>query len=264
MKFYEKPLYLVKRFHQYRFLTWELVKKGIKLKYRRSYLGIIWSLLEPILTTIVLVVVFGTVLNTNDQKYPLYIMVGRLFYGFFSAGTTGCLSAIRGNSSMIKKVNVPKILYPYSRVLFNFIISSISLIVVVGVDVYCKVVPTFHVFQIFIALFLVLILTLGIGLILSTLNVFFRDIEYLWTVALMLIMYESAIFYYPERIMESGFYWLLKFNPLYQIIKIGRDALFGMPLDLYSVKVASIGAFGSLLVGYVFFNSKKNKFILHL
>ena len=102
----------MKNFIRYRFLLGELVKKGIKLKYRRSYLGILWSLLEPLLTTCVLTIVFGTLFGNNDPTFPVYILSGRLLYSFFSQGTTGALKSIRSNASMIKKVYVPKYLYP--------------------------------------------------------------------------------------------------------------------------------------------------------
>ena len=88
-------------FWRYRYLLYELVKKGIKLKYRRSYLGIIWSLLEPLLTTAVLTIVFGTLFGRDDPEFPLYILCGRLLYSFFSSGTKGALKSIRANSGMI-------------------------------------------------------------------------------------------------------------------------------------------------------------------
>ena len=110
-----------------RFLLWELVKKGIKLKYRKSYLGIIWSLLEPIMTTCVLTVVFGTLFGNNDRSFPLYILCGRLLYSFFSLGTKTAARSIRTNAAMIKKIYVPKYIYPLSCVVYNYIIFLISL-----------------------------------------------------------------------------------------------------------------------------------------
>ena len=99
-------------FLQYRFLLSELVKKGIRLKYRRSYLGIFWSLLEPLLTMIVLTIVFGTLLGRGDDKtFPVYILSGRLLYNYFSGATKSALTSIQKNASMIKKVYVPKYLY---------------------------------------------------------------------------------------------------------------------------------------------------------
>ena len=97
----------IKDFIKYRFLLSELVKKGIKLKYRRSYLGIIWSLLEPLLTMIVLTIVFGTLFGNHTKEFPVYILTGRLLYTFFSTATKTSLSSIRKNSAMIKKVYVP-------------------------------------------------------------------------------------------------------------------------------------------------------------
>ena len=108
----------VDNFMQYRFLCQNWSKKGIKLKYRRSYLGMIWSMLEPLLTMIVLTIVFGTLYGNTDRTFPVYILTGRLLYSFFSQSTKAALKSIRQNSAMIKKVYVPKYLYPLSSVLF--------------------------------------------------------------------------------------------------------------------------------------------------
>ena len=120
---------------QYKFLLSELVKKGIKLKYRRSYLGIVWSLLEPLLTMIVLTIVFGTLYGNTDKTFPVYILTGRLIYSYYSTATKSALKSIRANSAMIKKVYVPKYLYPLSTVIFNYIIFLISLIVLAAVSI---------------------------------------------------------------------------------------------------------------------------------
>ena len=114
----------IESFVNYRFLLWELVKKGIKLKYRRSYLGIIWSLLEPLLTMIVLTIVFGTILGTRTKEFSVYILCGRLLYNFYSTSTKSALTSIRRNAAMIKKVYVPKYLYTLSSILYNYIIFA--------------------------------------------------------------------------------------------------------------------------------------------
>ena len=203
------------RLLQNRFILSELIKKGIRLKYRRSYLGILWSLLEPLLTMIVLTIVFGTLMGEHDRSFPVYILSGRLLYGFFSQSTTAALKSIRANSSIIKKVYVPKMLYPLSSILFNFIIFMISLIVLALVSVVLGVYPTIYLIQVVVSLIVLLLLSLGCGLILSTIGVFFRDMEYLWTVALMLIMYTCAIFYRANRLLTSKWGFVLKANPLF-------------------------------------------------
>lgn len=114
------------------------------------------------------------------------------------------MKAIRTNAGMIKKVYVPKYIYPLSSVLFNYIIFAISLIVLVVVSIVLKVYPTIYLAQAIIPLILLLITAFGVGMILSTMAVFFRDLEYLWSVGLMIIMYASAIFYKPEKLLKSG------------------------------------------------------------
>ena len=101
----------IKNFVNYKYLLFELVKKNIKLKYRRSYLGILWTLVEPLLTMIVLTIVFGTLFGRDDRTYPVFILSGRLLFSFFSSSTKSGLKAISGNAAMIKKVYVPKYIY---------------------------------------------------------------------------------------------------------------------------------------------------------
>ncbi len=254
----------IKTFWNRRFLLIELVKKGIKLKYRRSYLGILWSLLEPILTTVVLTIVFGTLFGNHDKEFPLYILCGRLLYSFFSLGTKVASKSIRANSSMIKKVYVPKYLYPLSSVLYNYILFLISLIVIFPLKIYCQVSLNIRMIDFLLSLIFLLVLTLGVGLILSTINVFFRDMEYLWEVLLMLIMYTSAIFYYPDKLMKSGFSWILKCNPLYWIITFFRNAILGIKTEFQTIVFAGMFSVIVLLVGIYVFYKKQDKFILHI
>ena len=249
---------------QYKFLLSELVKKGIKLKYRRSYLGIVWSLLEPLLTMIVLTIVFGTLYGNTDKTFPVYILTGRLIYSYYSTATKSALKSIRANSAMIKKVYVPKYLYPLSTVIFNYIIFLISLIVLAAVSIALGIKPTIYLLQAPIALILVLILSYGCGMILATIGVFFRDMEYLWSVVLMIIMYTCAIFYYPEKLLKSGWFWILKYNPLYGIIKIFRDSVFGKPINMHYLMYTTAFSLLCLVIGLVCFKKKQDDFILHI
>ena len=237
---------------QYQFLLSELVKKGIKLKYRRSYLGILWSMLEPLLSMVVLTIVFGTLYGNTDKTFPVYILSGRLLYSFYSSATKAALKSIRSNAAMIKKVYVPKYLYPLSTVIYNYIIFLISLK------------PTIYLLQAPVALIIILILSYGCGMFLATIGVFFRDIEYLWSVALMLIMYTCAIFYYPSKLLKSGWAWILKFNPLYCTIQIFRSAIFGEPM--YAPYVIYAAAFSVVItiIGLVCFKKKQDNFILYI
>ena len=228
---------------QYQFLLSELVKKGIKLKYRRSYLGILWSMLEPLLSMVVLTIVFGTLYGNTDKA---------------------ALKSIRSNAAMIKKVYVPKYLYPLSTVIYNYIIFLISLVVLAIVGVILGVKPTIYLLQAPVALIIILILSYGSGMFLATIGVFFRDIEYLWSVALMLIMYTCAIFYYPSKLLKSGWAWILKFNPLYCTIQIFRSAIFGEPMYARYVIYAAAFSVVITIIGLVCFKKKQDNFILYI
>jgi ABC-2 type transport system permease protein len=249
---------------QYRFLLAELVKKGVRLKYRRSYLGIIWSLLEPLMMTAVLTIVFSNLFGRTGYAFPVYVLTGRLLYSYFSTGTKGALKSIQANSAMIKKVYVPKFIYPLSSILFNYVIFLISLTVLIVLCAMYQVWPTIYLLQIFVPLILLLLLSYGCGMILATVAVFFRDMEYLWNIALMVVMYTCAIFYPAERLIKNGNGWLLKINPLYAIIHIFRNAIFGEPMDLYYLAYATIFSILSVVVGIFIFRKKQDNFILHL
>ena len=254
----------IKKYMKYRFLLRELVKKDIKLKYRRSYLGILWTLLEPLFTMIVLTLVFSGFYGKSDKTFPVYILTGRLLFTFFSNSTKAATKSIRSNAGMIKKVYVPKYIYPISTIISNFIFFLISLIVLVAVSLVLGVYPTKYVLLSFVPIINLFIMTLGVGLMLATFSVFFRDMEYLWGIILTLIMYCSAIFYEPKRVIKTGFGWILELNPLYAVIVNFRDAVFGRPLDMHAFAFSSIFACVTLVLGLFIFYKQQDKFILNI
>lgn len=252
-------------FLRYKYLLFELVKKNIKLKYRRSYLGILWTLVEPLLTMIVLTLVFGTLFGKDDRTYPVYILCGRLLYSFFSSASKAGLKAVSGNAAMIKKVYVPKYIYVVAAIISNFVTFVISLVVLVGVAAVLRVEPTWHIVEGLIPLVILFVMTLGIGLILATLNVFFRDIEYIWSVLTMLIMYASAIFYTTERVINTGNGWVFNVNPIYMCIANFRNAvLYGTAMNMDYCIHSAIFAVLSVIIGSVLFYKEQDKFILYV
>lgn len=253
----------IENIFSYRFLLRELVVKGIKLKYRDSYLGILWTMLEPLLTTAVLTIVFGS-LYGRSPEFPLYVLTGRMFYGFFSHGTKGALKSIRGNSSMFKKVYVEKQLYPLSVILSNYITFLISLIVMFPLGIYCGIYPSLRWLGIIFPLLVLLLLTYGVGMILATMAVYFKDMEYLWEVVSMIIMYTCAIFYKVDRLAKTGTDWILKWNPVYGIIVNTRAFILGESFEpqlmCYSLGVAVL----TTIIGVVWFKKKQDEFILYI
>ena len=256
-------IYNLKKF---RFLFWELVKKDIKLKYRSSVLGVFWTLLEPLLTMIGLTLVFSNLLGKGDDNFPVYILCGRLLYSFFSNGTKVALKSVRKHGSMIGKVYVPKYMYPLSAVVSNYIMFIISLVVLAGVMIFEQVKITVYLLQAFIPMIIILIMTMGVGLILATFDVFFRDLEYLWTVFLMLIMYTCAIFYKVDNLKTAANEMIFKCNPLYSVISMFRDAVFGRSImdNSYNLCLSLCFSLGVFLIGILVFWRKQDKFILYV
>lgn len=257
-----KNLFLT--FKKYHYLLFQLVKKDIKLKYRNSYLGVFWTLLEPLLTMMVLVLVFSTLMGNKTKDFPVYILSGRLLYSFFSTTTRTALRSVRSNAGMIKKVYVPKYMYPCASVISGYIMFVISLIVLALVAVVRGITPTWHLLEAVFPLTIVFIMTLGAGLFLSTIAVFFRDLEYLWGVALTLLMYACAIFYRVEDVISEQNRWIFRLNPLYAVIENFRDAIFGNPLNVPVMLYSLVFSVILFFVGVIVFYKNQDKFILHI
>lgn len=254
----------ISNFKKYKYLLLELIKKDIKLKYRNSVLGFLWTLIEPLLTMIVLTLIFSNLLGKGDDNFPVYILCGRLLYSFFASGTRSALKSVRAHGTMISKVYIPKYMYPLATIISNYIIFLISMVVLIGVAIVMKVRPTLYVFEAVIPLTVIAVLTMGVGLLLATLDVFFRDLEYLWSVILMLIMYTCAIFYKADKVMTTSNAWIFKINPLYSLIVNFRNAVFGRPLDMYHLWY-SIGFSAAIFIlGTVVFARKQDEFILYV
>ena len=237
---------LINHFNRYKFVLSELVKKGIVLRYRRSYLGVFWSLLEPLLTSIVLYFVFSAVLGRGGTPehqlmtygqltFMVYILSGRLLYSFYNQTTKECTRVIRINASLIKKVHIPKYLFPLSHMIFNYILFLISLIVLIVVGGALMIfsnqpLPTARILLSIIPLTNLILFAWGSSLILATLGTFFRDLEYLWNVFMTLMFYACAIFYPINKIQTSNYPWvayIMKANPLYCIITNFRQCIAG-------------------------------------
>ncbi len=255
---------IFRTFKKYQYLLYQLVKKDIKLKYRSSYLGILWTLLEPLLTMLVLTLVFSTLYGGHSRDFPVYILTGRLIYSFFSNSTKAALKSVRSNAGMIKKVYVPKYMYPCASIISGYFMFLISLIVLAVVAAVRGVKPTWYLLEAVFPLAIVLLMSLGAGLLLSTLAVFFRDLEYLWGVALMLLMYACAIFYRVESVISEKNRWIFELNPLYAVIENFRNAVFGQAMNpdalLYSFGFSVVLFFTGLVVFY----KNQDKFILHI
>lgn len=250
-------------FKKYRYLLLELIKKDIKLTYRRSFLGVFWIFLSPLLYTIVLTIVFSTFFDRMIENYPVYLLSGRLVFDFFSGGTKTAMKSIK-SAGIIKRIYVPKYIYPLASVIGKYITFLITLIILGALVIITGVTLTWNVFLIIIPFILAFFLVLGIGLTLATVVIFFRDVQHLWSVFLSLLMWCSAIFY-PASIIPDKFRFLLDYNPVFHLIDMVRNSvLFGIPSAPFQILfVLGITVF-FLILGIILLYKYQDKFILYI
>ena len=249
---------------KYRFLIRQLVSRDFKTKYKRSILGIFWSFLNPLLMMLVQYFVFSTIFKSDVPNFAAYLIIGTVMFNFFSESCGMALTSILGNGNLITKVYMPKYIYPLTRVMSSVINLAISLIPLLIVCVITGV--EFHKSAALALYFLacLIIFCLGVGMLLSTSMVFFRDTQFLWGVLSMMWMYATPIFY-PETILPEEFRFVLQINPLYHFLKNTRLCILDgiSPEPAVYVQCLLI-ALGALLVGAFVFQKKQDRFVLYL
>ena len=251
-------------YHKYQFLITQLVGRDFKTKYKRSVLGVFWSFLNPLLTMAVQFVIFSTLFKSSIENYPIYLLSGIVCYNFFNEVANMCLTSITGNESLIKKVYVPKYIYPVSRALSSCINFVFSLIPLLGVMLLTRTAITKAFPLIIFGIICLFVFSLGIGLLLATLMVFFRDTQFLWGVISMIWMYATPIIY-PESILPSNILMFMKLNPLYHIVRFFRSILIsGVSPDPRSYLLCIIASFVPLIIGLMVFKKNQDKFVLYL
>lgn len=211
----------IKKLKQYQFLFEELVKRDFAKRYKRTIFGIAWSILSPLLNLVIMWLMFGTLLGTNVDHYIIYLFSGQLIFAYFSEATNNGMTSLVGNSGIFTKVNVPKYLFLLSQnvsALINFMLTLVIYFLFVGVE---KIAFTWKFIFLFYPIGCLVIFNLGVGMMLSALFVFFRDMQYLWGIATQLIMWMSATFYTIDSFTESQKHLFL-LNPLYLFIRYFR------------------------------------------
>ena len=206
---------------KYSFLFEELVKRDFKKKYKRTVLGMGWSILAPLLQLLVMRLVFTQFFGRNMEHYTTYLFCGNLIFSYFSESTGQGMTSLMSNASIFTKVNVPKYLFLFSKnvqALLNFGLVLVVFFLFCALD---GILFTWKMVLLLIPIFSLLLFNIGVGLILSALFVFFRDVQYLWSVFTQLLMYMSAIFYSIDTFspMVQNLFLL---NPVYLHIRYFR------------------------------------------
>jgi len=212
---------IIQKFQKYGFLFEELVKRDFKKKYKRTVLGMAWSILSPLLMLLVMRLVFTQFFGRNMPHYTTYLFCGNLIFAYFNESTSQGMRSLMENRGIFTKVNVPKYLFLFSKNVQTLINFGLTLCVFFVFCILDHITFTWKFVLLLYPICCLVLFNIGVGLILSALFVFFRDIQYLWSVFIQLLMYMSAIFYtidnYPPMMKN-----LFLLNPVYLFIRYFR------------------------------------------
>lgn len=235
--------------YRYRDLVLALVARELKVRYRRSAIGFTWTMLQPLLMMLVLQVVFSALFRFQLANYPVYAMAGILFWNFFSQSVVSSMNSLRGNAMLLKKVPVPKAVFPIATVasgVINLVFALVPLLLILVITGH-PLTPSLLFLP--VAILLAALFTLGAGLLLSPLSIFFNDIVEMITVILSVLMYLTPIFY-PKEIVPAKMRWIVRFNPLRSILEVFRDPIYyGKVPPLSHLTVSCLIVLVALAVG---------------
>ncbi len=255
------------------FILQQLVTRDFKRKYRRSVLGIVWSVLNPLLMMAVMALVFSTIFaqgrngSVPPELYPLYLIVGTVTFSVMSDSTSQALMSIIDNASLLKKVKVHRYVFPVQKILFSLVNFGFSLVAVALVMLWFRILPTWHLIWLPVGLALLMLFCMGLGLLLSALTVFFRDIMHLWSVVITAWTYFTPIFWTDDYIkaMPDVLQVLMYANPMYNYLTFMRQ-IFLWQANPEPVTVALCAGWATLMlvVGAAVFHRLEHKFILYI
>ncbi len=251
-------------FGKYRYLVGNLISRDLKVKYRRSTLGFLWSVLNPLLMALVINAVFSNLFKFKIEYFIVYYLTGSLIFNFMTEATSASLTSVLGAASLIKKVYIPKYIFPLEKCLFAFVNMLFSSVAVIIVIIIKRMPVHWTALMFFFPMICVLIFSLGMSLILSSVNVFFRDVGHLYSVFTVAWMYLTPIIY-PKDILPEFILNIMDLNPMFYYVEYFREVvMYGTIPNLTAHLMCIIYAFLFLALGLIIFKKQQDKFILYI
>jgi ABC-type polysaccharide/polyol phosphate export permease len=249
---------------RYKELLRNLVMRDIKVRYKRSVLGFMWVMLNPLFMMLILNMVFSEVFKIATKNYTSYLLSGIILWNFFSQSTSTAMPSLLVNSNLIKKIYLPKAIFPLSVVMsavVNFVFSLVPLFFIfylTGTSIGGNII------MLPLVVIMVGIFCFGVSLILSTVTVFFHDTIYIYDVGLLALMYMTPVFF-PEAIVPERFRLIFQLNPMYYFVSVFRGSLYlEVPLFYEKLLYAFLFSLGALAVGWFIYDRFKDKVVYHL
>lgn len=255
---------MLEKMRKYQFLFEELVKRDFKKKYKRTVLGMLWSILSPLLMLLVMSLVFTQFFGRTTPHYTIYLFCGQLVFSYFTDATTGGMSSLMDNSAIFTKINVPKYLFLLSKNVSSFINFSLTLLVFFVFVAIDGIPFRWNFLMLLYPIGCLVVFNIGVGLILSALFMIFRDVQYLYTVVTQVIMYFSAIFYNIEA-FALHIRYLFYLNPIYVYIRYFRKIVIENDIPQLSFHLlCAFYALAVLLIGGFIYKKYNYKFLYYV
>jgi len=255
----------LREFWKYRDLLKLLVEKNIKLKYRRSWLGYVWSILNPLLIMIVMSVVFSTMFKRNIDNFPVYLFCGQLLFNYMNSSTSQSVFSITGNAALLKKTYLPKYMFTLARVTSGLVDLVFSLGALVIVLIATRVQITWNILLFPVVLLQLYVFCIGLGLFLAQASVFFKDTQFIYSAFMTAWMYLTPIFYPIEMLPDTLAWCIQHLNPMYFYITQFRSIVYAGTLPDLQLVLLGVGtALLMLVFGAWSFMRSKDRFILYI
>jgi len=249
----------IQELKHYRYLLKQLVRRDIVARYKRSVLGVAWTMLNPLGTMLIMTFVFSNLFK-SVQSYPVYILSGLIAWNFFAQGTNAAMSGLVWGGSLMQRIYLPRTIFGVSAIgtaLVNLLLSIIPLLLVMVITQ-----TTIHLTFLFLPISILLLtaFALGFGLLLSALAIFFPDVAEMYQILLMAWMYLTPVIY-PEEIIPAQFLTIYRINPMYWMLKMFRMPVYeGVIPSLQDLWPALAWSVGMLIVGWLFFTSRSDEY----
>lgn len=255
---------MLQKLKQNRFLFEELVKRDFTKKYKRTVLGMLWSILGPLMTLGVMALVFTQFFGRNIEHYIIYLFCGNLIYGFFKESTSQGMTALYDNAGIFSKVNVPKYMFLLSKNVSTLINFGINILVLFVFCIFDGIHFSWKFILLLYPIGCLVVFNLGMGLILSAMYLIFRDLKYLYDIFTLLLMYVSAIFYSIDAYTQNVQY-LFYLNPIYVYIRYFRKIILDGDIPQFSFHLLAAGyAIVVFLIGALIYKKKNYKFLYYI
>jgi ABC-type polysaccharide/polyol phosphate export permease len=249
---------------QRRDLVFALVARDLKVRYRRSAIGFGWTMLQPLLTMLVLTLVFSSVFRLEAANYPVFALSGLVFWNYLQQSTMAAMNSLRGHAQVLQRLPVPRWVFPLATVLAG-LVNLLCALVPLGIIVLATGHPVRpSLFFLPVSILIATMLTLGIALVVSPMAVFFSDVVEIIGVFLTLLLYATPVFY-PKSIVPESYRWLVRFNPIRSVLEVFRDPIYyGKVPPVSHLIVAGTLAFLLLLIGVLLFRRISDRIPFHV